>query len=201
MLTTVTVTRKTAGKSDHTCPTEDYTQDINFVVEMSGSPQTCARCNLTLASRNKLFRHLEQCRSTSLIESPTPHDTHNASVVDEPRVVTSKITPNHTNGGPGYAFRGWQYAVVEAQLGDHPDKLDICVDSGNPVSMVGRGSLGRLLPNHPLQKMASAVPVRGIGGKVVKSDEFITMKLTFSGAVLGRPVKGVVTAEICTCHR
>ena len=63
--------------------------------------------------------------------------------------------------------------------------------------MIGRSFLRNTLPNHPIQRMTTAIPVRGIDGNVVKSDEFITTKIAFEGVdSKGHPVKGVVTAEL-----
>jgi len=164
--------------------------DINFLTDLLPKHR-CARCDDCFTSRNQLRKH--HCSETKV--------PFNASVVSTslpstslPRVIPSEVTPDQSNGGPGCAFRSWQYAKVEADIGD--TKVDICADSGCPVSMGGRECLKKLLPHTPILKTAFSVPVRGVGGTVIKTDDYVVVRLAFHGKLGDAYVKGVVTAEI-----
>lgn len=54
----------------------------------------------------------------------------------------------------------------------------------------------KLLPHTPIQKMASPVPIREVGGKIIKTDDYMIVKLAFHDKLKDTFVKGVVTTEI-----
>ena len=114
-------------------------------------------------------------------------------------LVQSIVAPDEAS--PGYAFRSYQYGRVAARLGKSKETVDVCVDSGNPMTMGGRRFLAEQLPDTPIQKLASPVPVRGVGGNVIKSDEFVRAKISFDGILASKdasdtPATGVIEVEI-----
>lgn len=172
-------------------------KDINFLTPGTPDDHSCDKCLASFASRNKLFKHLrEQCwPATSVMQAAPEPDTINPATPSARRIIESTVMPDKSKG-PGYAFRSYQYAKVPVRLDKKGELVDICVDSGCPVTMGGRQFLLKHLPGLVIQKMASAVPVRGVGGKIVKTDEFATVKLHFHGELAGQPATGVVSIEV-----
>ena len=72
------------------------------MIEPSAS-HLCTKCLISFTSRNKLFKHLKQCRSELVV-------VHNVSVINEPqlkepRLVMFKVSPDSFNEKPEYVFR------------------------------------------------------------------------------------------------
>ena len=121
---------------------------------------------------------------------------YNISIINELRVVISKIISNYNNKSFEYAFRNWQYIVVKTQLDNYFDKFDICVNFNNLVFIIEREFLDKLLLNYLIQKIAFAIFVCRISEKIVKSNEFIVIKLFFNNVVIDRFVRDIVIVEI-----
>ena len=81
-----------------------------------------------------------------------------------------------------YAFRGFQYATCELKIGDQTH--EICIDSGNPVSLINRKFLISIKPKAKLTHMTSPLPIRNISDKIVESNEMIHIKFIFESYTL-----------------
>ena len=202
-------------------------KDVNFLTPAAEATDShlCSGCAATFSSRNQLFKHLrgtcwlsKDISHASPVEpspaepspvepspaEPSPAEPSSADPSSQAenrrRVIESAVTPNEAS--PGYAFRGYQYGKVPVRLGSNTKTIHICVDTGNPITMGGRRFIAEQLPDAAVQKLASPVPVRGVGGKVVKSDEYVRAKMSFDGVLNNKdigsaqPATGVIDVEI-----
>lgn len=116
---------------------------------------------------------------------------------DVPLMIESTVAPNPTKP-LGYGFRGWKYATIRVSWGhsDSDDELDVCLDTGCSVSLIDRAYLKRVLPNAEIRKMSLLMPVRGVGNKVVKTDEYAIVKMYVRGSVAENPATAAITMEV-----
>ena len=174
---------------------EDY-QDINFVMAASQSVREhqCTRCNTTYSSRNLLFKHLrDQCWVKTAPEDvveqsqlePCSANHITASFIRSSRTtVTSTVVPDQSKESAGYAFRNWRYATTKLWLefnslmsenSKKPEAEDCCLDFGCPVTLGDRSFMQRHLGEAMVvHKLASPLSVRGVGGKMLRTSEYVT---------------------------
>ena len=81
-----------------------------------------------------------------------------------------------------YVFRGFQYAICELKVGNQTH--EICINSGNPVSLINRKFLISIEPKVKLTHMASPLSIRNIGDKIVESSEMVRIKFIFKNYIL-----------------
>ena len=142
----------------------------------SSTNHLCIKCSISFTFRNKLFKHFKQCRFELIV-------VHNVSMINESqfkkfRLMIFKISSDNFNEKLKYVFRNWQYIIVQAQLKDLI-KLNICVDFDNSIFMIDRSFLRNILSNHLIQRMIIVISIREINENVIKSDEFIIIKIIF----------------------
>ena len=168
-------------------------QNVNFVIESSAS-HLCIKCLINFKFRNKLFKHFKQCRFKLIA-------VHNVSMINKPqfkksRLMIFKINLNNSNEKPKYVFRSWQYIVIQTQLKDSI-KLNICVNFDNSIFMIDRSFLRNILLNHLIQRMIIIISIQKINKNVIKSDEFIIIKITFEEVNnKEHSIKNVITAKL-----
>ena len=137
----------------------------------------------------------------NLPPSPAMPDTTSTSPI-----VRSVIKPDATKGNAGYAFRNWHYATSKMRIATEDDgnipseekEEEICVDSGCPVTLGDRQFMKRQLgEDMRVQQLASPLPVRGVGGKLVKTSDFVRAQLFISGTdAAGNSTTAAIIAEV-----
>ena len=196
--------------------------DVNFAIPAQNTDHRCTLCQSSFPSKNKLFSHLRsQCWQTELVSAKQDIDSASASrkeninsaytATEVPStiapqfgakpttsivksVVESTITPDQSKG-PGYAFRGWRYATVKVRFDQSAEQSEVCLDTGCSATLADRGFLLQRLPNLKIQKLASPMPVRGVGNKIIKTDEFCTIKMFIDGKLNGLSTTASLTVE------
>ena len=78
-----------------------------------------------------------------------------------------------------YAFREYQYDQIIVKLDNNSENIKICIDIDCSVTMIDRKFLTQLLSNVSVQKLTSSIFVRNVNDKIVKSDEFMLINMTF----------------------
>ena len=161
----------------------------------------CNNCNKSFESRNQLFKHLDltsfDCSdSFSSFENSffasqktqldknlvfTTVKIFKTSVSSKFSIITSKMvfTLFHEQN---YVFREFQYAICELRVGDQAH--EICINNGNPVNLINRKFLFKIEPEAKFARMASLLPIKKIGGKIVESNEMIHIKFIFENYTL-----------------
>ena len=185
----------------------EIAQDVNFLtfVEVSSTAHNCNHCNDIFTSRNQLFKHLRNAcwfdiehvdhaisvikLSSSLIVSISQKNSniktsrekiyelsHASSSVNR-RVIQSVVRSDEASSD--YAFREYQYEQATVRLDSSSENIKICIDTDCSVTMIDRKFLTQLLSNVSVQKLASSISVRDVSDKIVKSDEFMLVSMTF----------------------
>ena len=181
-------------------PYEDVI-DAGFVATAgrSKNPHQCRRCKKAFASKNKLHRHLPDCRDlgdgvNTISEEPksVAHVHLSADAGAIPAVIHSDAKPVE---GTGYAFRGWQYATVKASCDAAGPQEEICLDSGCTMSLGDRNFLRRMMPDFEskVKTMASPIPVRGVGKRIHHTDQFVVVEIYIHGTL---PSGATATAKV-----
>ena len=190
-------------------------QDVNFVTAgNSPSPEHCCKnCQAAFSSRNLLFKHLrQQCwkdvNNAAAVLHPSPATqavaSSPATQAAAATIVRSAILPDHEKDVAGFTFRNYHYATAKVRVshdadGDKPEteEADICFDSGCPLALGDRSFMEKQPGKMEVRKLASPVPVRGVGGKIVKANEYVVTQLYIDGITTdGKPATACVTAEI-----
>ena len=78
-----------------------------------------------------------------------------------------------------YAFREYQYDQTIVKLNSSIENIKICIDIDCLVTITDRKFLTQLLFNVSMQKLISSIFVRDVNDKIVKSDEFMLVNMTF----------------------
>ena len=111
------------------------------------------------------------------------------------RVIQSFVRFDEVNSD--YAFREYQYDQTIVKLDSSIESIKICIDIGCSVTMTDRKFLTQLLFDVFVQKLVSSISVRGVDGKIVKSDEFMLVNMTFDEMLKSkRETTGVIEVEM-----
>ena len=189
--------------------------DINFATIRD---YPCAKCSKSFPSRNKLFSHLrEACwrkptttdesrstKATSEDSAGTKEPARTAMVAQQTGIREIIQSSASSTKPPGYAFRGWKYASFKLRLAKEaipaPQELpesEACADTGCSVTLGDKKYVLRMVPGIEIRKMASPVPVRGLGNRIVMTDEYVVLTLYVDGiAKDGTPKTACLTTEV-----
>ena len=198
-------------------------QDVNFLssaTEVSTDAHNCIHCSSIFTSRNQFFKHLRNaCWSSSTSE----HADHAVSIVRlsfsltvstlteiprkkiyelshaffsvNRRVIQSLVRFDETNSD--YAFREYQYGQTTVRLDSNIESIKICIDTDCSVTMIDRKFFTQLLSDVFVQKLVSFISVRDVKSKIVKSDEFMLVNMTFDNVLKSeREIIGVIEVEM-----
>ena len=180
----------------------ETTQDVNFLalVETSTIAHSCSHCSHTFTSRNQLFKHL---RIACWFFDTSEHVDHAISVIKlsftvsisqrnsnaktshektyelshTRRVIQSIVRSDEVNFD--YAFREYQYDQITVRLDSNTEDTKICIDTDCSVTMTDRKFLTQLLLNVSMQKLASSISVRDVKDRIVKSNEYMLVSMSF----------------------
>lgn len=120
---------------------------------------------------------------------------NNAAVTDT--IIESTAVVNH-NAAPGYNFRSWKYATMKVRYSPDPnaEESEVSPDSGCGVTLADRAYLRKFLPDLEIRKLLSPIPVRGVGNKIVQSDEYALVTIYVTGLLNGAARKASLTMEV-----
>ena len=177
----------------------DNMHDVHFVNKKVD--HTCSRCEACFPSRNKLFKHL---RSSCSKQNPTqalPKVTldkfaptaHNAYV----DIIKSTAEPHH-NTRPGYNFRSWKYATLKVSFSPDPEaeESEVSPDTGCGITLGDRAYLLKYVPKLEIKKMTTSLPVRGVGNKIIRTNEYATVSIYVRGTLDGLARTACFTMEV-----
>ena len=192
---------------EHECDEQEPTQqqetsDVNFVQPAKSTDHHCHLCRTSFPSRNRLFQHLkEQCWSDAETTAKTEKSvarptepTANSDVLEAnfaTPVIKSDAVPDKSKQ-PGFGFRGWKYATIKVQWSgsryssNSEEITEVCLDTGCSVTLIDRTYLKRVLPNVEIKKMSTPMPVRGVGNKIVRTDEYVQIEMFVPGSIGGK---------------
>ena len=117
------------------------------------------------------------------------------SSTDLRQKIMSTISPDKTKG-VGYAFQGYHYATAQVSYGSSALMSEICLDSGTSVTMGDRAYLQKHVPDLVITRMASPVPIRGVGKDEVRTDEVALVQVNLDGISKDGPATGVIIIEV-----
>lgn len=151
------------------------------------SDYQCERCEHKATSRNKLFAHLKECwlRKPLTKESKEPEPSASkpttsaliAANLTDPIIVQSVSEPVP---GTGFAFRNYHYAITHLSWKPAGEKKESCADAGCTMTMADRTFVPA---ESQIKKMASKIPIRGLGSKIHHSDEFAVLTFYMEGVL------------------
>ena len=78
-----------------------------------------------------------------------------------------------------YVFREYQYNQTIVKLDNSNENIKICIDIDCFVIIIDRKFFTQLLFNVSMQKLISSIFVRNVNDKIVKSNEFMFVNITF----------------------
>ena len=124
------------------------------------------------------------------------HDTKLTSLPAIPELIESSVQPD-ASSLPGLDFRRWKYATcgVSWSQATNAPKTDVCLNSGCPVTLIDRTYLLRQCPNTELKRLATPIPVRGMGNKIIKTSDYIIIPIYIKGTVDGKTAKYKMNVE------
>ncbi|KAL9626118.1 MAG: hypothetical protein Q9164_007942, partial [Protoblastenia rupestris] len=178
--------------------------NINFLKAEDPSTHECKTCGLAVDSRNKLFSHLRSscwkkekgAKASPKIETTSSQVMMTKVSLSAPEIIPSSAKPIEQI--PGYAFRGYQYTMGRMRLSPEGLDLDVCFDTGCPITVGDKDVLSRHIPDLEsiIRQTPSPIPVSGFGNKVTKSTEYVVIDLYIPGTLNGKAVMGKITAEV-----
>ena len=185
----------------------EIAQDVNFLAlaEINTTAHNCNHCNDIFTSRNQLFKHLRiacwffdtsehvdyaifviklsfivsifQKNSNAKTFHEKTYELSHAFFSINRRVI--QFVVRFDKASSDYAFREYQYEQATIKLDNNSENIKICIDTDCSVTMIDRKFLTQLLSNVSVQKLASSISVRDVSDKIVKSDEFMLVSMTF----------------------
>lgn len=172
-----------------------HTDTLTVADEKAAAPKEhlCRNCREAFLSRNKMMAHVRSCKrkrpkeTVTLPTAPEPpapasRQTPPKSAIvpmDHGRIVTARNKP--ISLGKGTCFRGYRYATCRAALSATGQTDDICLDSGNAMTMIRRDFLSTL-PDWPKKiRTNRAIQVKGIGRGTSMTEEYAVLDLFLPG--------------------
>ena len=176
----------------------DVAKNVNFltsIVEINLiASHICNNCNDIFASKNQFFKHF---RDICWISQNANHATFVIKLFFvilsktlkllattktskffsvRRRIIQSIVRFNETN--LDYVFRKYQYAQTDVRLKNN-DSIKICIDIDCSVTMIERKFFTQLLFDVSIQKLISSISMRNVEEKIVKSNEYMLVKMSF----------------------
>ena len=158
----------------------DDINDMYFVSK--GVEHLCNKCDMSFSLRNKLFKHLrETCRKFKVffdIISQVGNISSAVSMANNAEVATiihfiAKL--RDVIAKPDYNFRNWKYVTFKIRYSPDLDaeENDISPNSECEVIFDDRAYLVKNVSGLEIRKMAFFISVRGVGNKVVSTNEYV----------------------------
>lgn len=175
----------------------------SYFTEAAPEIHSCRHCTESFASRNALFRHLKEVwkepRHASEVfevtEAPQVAEDSSTAAPDETRKVIESSSKD-SGSTPGYAFRGFHYAITNLKPTPESEAMPSCADSGAGITLLDRTQCQKFFPSTKISKMASPIRVRGLGSAMHSTDEFVTVTTYADGELPdGTPAVAKMTME------
>ena len=172
---------------------DDYVEQY-FSKTVPTADYQCERCQHKATSRNKLFAHLrDDCwkkPSAEGIKKTTPASKETSeksikqidvlvaeAIPSKPLIIPSVSEPVP---GTGFAFRNYHYAITHISWEPAAPKKESCADAGCTMTMADRTYVPK---DTEVKKMATKIPIRGLGSKIHHSDEFAILTFYMEGVL------------------
>ena len=174
---------------------------FSFVTKINIDAHNCIHCNNIFTFKNQFFKHLRNaCWFFDTFEHVN-HDNFIVSHVDHVvsiiilffrkriyefshvffsinrRVIQFIVRFDEINSD--YVFREYQYDQTIVKLDNNIENIKICIDIDCFVIMIDRKFFIKLLFDVFVQKLISFIFVRNVNDKIVKSNEFMFVNMTF----------------------
>ena len=167
---------------------EDLYVDGYFTKTVPTADFQCENCQHKTTSRNKLFVHLrDECwkrkKPVAEVAKSDPDTTKKLPAVAgiatpaEPLIIPSVSEPVP---GTGFAFRNYHYAVTHISWEAAGEKKESCADPGCTMTIADRTFIPS---NAEVKKMATKIPIRGLGTKIHHSDEYVIRTFFMEGVL------------------
>jgi hypothetical protein len=173
---------------------DDNHRDHSTAYHMQPRPSfPCGVCRAAFSSRNKLFKHIRL-----LGHQKKPPVSHGqivtnmfANMGSTPEIICSDAPKVK---GDGLAFRDYNYLELAMRTSpDAPDK-SVCGDTGCGMSCVDREFFAQEYPDiQPSQ--VPPIEIRGLGGKMTVSSEYVVLPVYFPGYKPGTRIKALAKVE------
>ena len=182
-------------------------QDVNFfafVAKTSDTTHSCNHCSDTFTFRNQLFKHLRNACwfdifeqidyaifviklsfIVSIFQKNSNVEIFREKIYELSHVFFSisrrviKFIVRFDETSSDYAFREYQYDQTTVKLNSNTENIKICIDIDCFVTMIDRKFLTQLLSNVSMQKLISFISVRDVEDKIVKSNEYMFVNMSF----------------------
>ena len=176
----------------------DAVKNVNFLTSIAEinliTNHICNNCSDTFASKNQFFKHFRDICWTfqnvshvtfviklffvALSKTSEFLATTKTSkfFLIKRRIIQSIVRFNETN--LDYVFREYQYAQTNVRLEDS-DSIKICIDIDCSVTMIERKFFTQLLFDVSIQKLILSISMRDVEKKIVKSNEYMLIKMSF----------------------
>ena len=166
-----------------------FAAEINLIIN-----HICNNCNDIFAFKNQFFKHFRDIcwifqnashvtfviKLFSVILSKTSKflaTTKTSKLFSiRRRIIQSIVRFNEINFD--YVFRKYQYVQTNVRL-KNSDSIKICIDIDCSVTMTERKFFTQLLFDVSIQKLISSISMRNVEKKIVKSNEYMLIKMSF----------------------
>ena len=84
----------------------------------------------------------------------------------------------------GYAFRDWKYTSFKLRFGkdfETSPESNACADTGYLVILGNKKFILRMVLGVEIRKMALPIPVRGLGNRIVMTNEYVILTMYIEG--------------------
>ena len=161
----------------------------------SNTTHLCSACTETFSSRNKLFTYLRiKCRLLKAFKKAITAESYISAawviaLDKQPAVILREII---TSTAPldiiklsGYAFRDWKYTTFKLRLIKEAAELDAYGDTRYSVTLGDKKYMLRIILNTEIRKILAPVSIRGLGNKIVITNEYVTLTLYIDDMIDG----------------
>ena len=151
----------------------------------------CNRCQIGFPSNNKLHQHIRSRTCARLQRKTQRVISENTS--EEPPIIESTAA---NSDKPGFNFRSWHYATIQASLTKKGASHDLCINSGCTLSLIDKNFLLNQAPNAEIRPMASPLTVKGIGNRKHAAEEYAVIDLYVPGNLNGKTAVAHIKREV-----
>ncbi|KAI1484861.1 hypothetical protein F5X96DRAFT_683273 [Biscogniauxia mediterranea] len=156
---------------------------------LSEKKRSCNYCHTVESSRNKLFKHLEQCEKARPYresdDHPTENDvsTNNQEETHEQGYHAQDQPPRRVRDAPFMEnsekslLSSYTYLRIKAHASPESQSMEICLDPGTGRTLIGRSFLNTL--EHTIEERKGKV--KGVGKKKVHCTNWATFTLYVPG--------------------
>jgi hypothetical protein len=160
---------------------EKYETFANFVkIEIS-----CITCKKVFSSKNKLYKHLKNCKSAIKIEKIKKFVTLSQQNINEELITTKSMIVKSTvfisNKNYELIFRKWNYAEVLVKLCfDFTKEAFVCLNIDTEASLTDKNFVLKCLSKAHIHLMTTFLTMRDIDANVHETKKYVNFSIYFS---------------------